>query len=152
MVLLVSLSALAWSAPQALALSLVVDRTEVDFGTLQLGEVRSDVPPEGLRLTCKTDGLGAWQLLLSQLEPMSNELNPTQVIPETNLRWYGVSTTGSGTLVREETDVTQERVIYTGTAAEGSGGIEVVVKFLLIAPQWTQMGRYRTRLLFTLTE
>lgn len=139
------------SSPAA-ALNLVIDRSDFNFGLLQLGEVRRDVPPEGLRLVCTTDGLGSWQLLVTQLEPMAHEQNPMQVIPETNFRWYGVSTTGSGTLTREESDVSQERAVYTGTSAEGPGGVEIVMKFALVAPRWTQMGRYRTRLLFTLTE
>ena len=139
------------SSPAA-ALNLAIDRSEFDFGLLQLDEVRRDVPPEGLRLTCTTDGLNSWQLLVTQLEPMAHEQNPTQVIPETNLRWYGVSTSGSGTLVREESDFTQERAVYTGLGTEGPGGVDVVMKFTLVAPHWTQMGRYRTRLLFTLTE
>lgn len=139
-------------ASTAGALNLVIDRSEFDFGVLHLGEVRRDIPPEGLRLVCTTDGLNAWQLLVTQLEPMAHEHNPTQVIPETNLRWYGVSTSGSGTLAREESDFSQERAVYTGLSTEGTGGVDIVMKFALLAPRWTQMGRYRTRLLFTLTE
>ncbi|MBU0479262.1 hypothetical protein KKC91_11945 [bacterium] len=129
-----------------------VDRYSIDFGNLDLGEVRSDVPSDGLEITCTSDLGNPWELRISNIQPLVHVYNPTQFIPDTNFRWYSVSTTGGGVLESEEKDFTQERVIYSAPLGEGTTGTRVVVKFKLIVPQMVQAGRYETRIIITMTE
>lgn len=131
---------------------LKVDKHTIDFSNLNLGETKSDIPGDGFKATCTSDLGNPWELKISNIQPLTHEHNPTATIPDTNFRWYGISTTGAGTLIKEEKDFTQERVLYSAPAGEGANGIDIIIKFKLIVPQMIQAGEYETQIMFTMTE
>lgn len=140
---------------RAEALSLNLNLYSVDFGNMDMGDIKTEVPAQGLTVTATTTAatLG-WTLRIRNEEPFRHESNPASVIPDTQFRWYAVSTTGSETRfnypVNQREDFTYEKLIYTGVAGEEE--TDITLKFELDLPTLLQSGTYRTRVIFTLTE
>jgi hypothetical protein len=132
--------------------SVDTDLTSINFGTMKPNEVMGDIPAQGVTIRCTTDRGNAWTIRTHLEQPLTNSLNPSSIIPNENFRWYGISTTGSGTLVRTEQDYLVEKVIYSAPAGEGAGGVDVNVKFRISIPAGTESGTYTTRVILTMIE
>ena len=126
----------------------------IDFGSLNMGDTKDDVPAIGLTVTCTTDQLNPWSLKIRNESPFTHTLNPSSTIPNTDLYWYGISTSvpGNNSLVTSQQDFTIERTVYSAPGSEGSPGTQIILKFRVDIPTPTQAGSYTTRIVFTFTE
>ena len=124
----------------------------IDFGSMDMGSIKDDVPSIGLIVTCTTDQGLAWDLKIRNDQPLTHVSNPASVIPNTNFKWYGVSTSDpiNTTLVMTREDFTFEKTIYTGTAIESP--TDITIRFELILPAILQSGDYTTDVVFTFVE
>ncbi len=124
----------------------------IDFGGMDMGDIKDDVPSNGLIVTLKTDQGNPWFLRIRTDMPLTHVDNPSQVIPDTHFRWYGVSTSDvtNTTLVTSREDLTVEKTVYSGAAAETE--TDVTLKFELMLPALLQSGTYETTVVLTLTE
>jgi hypothetical protein len=134
------------------AFDITTDLTHINFGSVNPGETIGDIPVQGLNVTCTSDQGNQWFLRIYTETPFRHDENPGMIISDEDFWWYGVDTTGAGTLVTTEEDMTSEKTIYTSTATEGANGIGITVKFKLRVPKDIQSGAYSTRMIFTLTE
>ena len=128
------------------------DLNSIDFGYMNPTATKGDIPFQGLTVRCTSDQGNPWQLRLRLETPLRHDNNPSQVIPSENFWWYGISTTGSGTLVIDEQDFLIERVAYNAPAGEGASGIDIRLQFKLTIPSSAQSGPYSTRIILTLIE
>lgn len=134
------------------AFTIETDLTSVNFGVMKPGEIRGDIPFQGVTVRCTTDQGRPWTLRIRLERPLANTNNSSSVIPSENFRWYGLNSTGTGTLVTDEQDFLVERVAYTAPAGEGAGGIEIKIRFKLNVPTNSQSGDYVTRIILTFIE
>ncbi len=134
------------------AFSIETDLTSINFGTMNPDQTRGDVPSQGITVRCTTDQNNPWYLRLHLETPLTNVNNPSSFISNENFWWYGMSTTGSGTLVMDEQDFSIERVAYTAPTGEGGSGVDVKLQFKLTVPSNVQSGPYSTRIILTLIE
>lgn len=126
----------------------------IDFGSLNMGDIKDDVPGIGMKVTCRTDQGNPWQLKVRAERPLSHMENPASFIPNTNFFWYGISSNipGNSSLDKNQEDFTIERTVYTAPAGEGVTGTEITMKFKVIVPRPAQSGIYTTKVVFTFTE
>lgn len=129
-----------------------LDLTSVDFAVMKPGEIKGDLPIQGITVTCTTNQGNPWFLRTHLENPLTHISNPFATISSENFFWYGYSTTGSGMLVTDEQDFTEEKIIYTASAGEGTSGVDVKVRFKLRIPENAQAGQYDTRIVLTLIE
>ncbi len=155
LVVITSVFIVVISCVRAEALSLNLNLYSVDFGNMNMGDIKTEVPAQGLTVTATTSAATAgWTLKIRNEEPFRHQLNPASVIPNTQFRWYAVSTTGSESRftypINQREDFTYEKLIYTGVAGEEE--TDITLKFELALPPILQSGTYTTRVIFTLTE
>jgi hypothetical protein len=126
----------------------------IDFGNMNMGDIKDDIPSIGLIITCTTDQGNPWYLKIRNDYPLKHISNPASVIPNTNFKWYGVSTSDptNTSLVTTREDFTYEKTIYSGAAGEGASGTDITIKFELTLPPILQSGIYSTNIVFTFTE
>ena len=126
----------------------------IDFGELDMGDIKDDVPSLDITITCTTDQGNAWYLKVKNETQLTHTINPSSFIPDTNLYWRGVSTTGSGTLTTGYNDFTVDDTptVYSSSVGEGASGINIMMDFKVVIPQAIQSGTYTTRIVFTFTE
>lgn len=126
----------------------------IDFGSLDMGDIKDDVPGIGIMVTCRTDQGNPWQLKIRADRPLTHMENPASFIPNTNFFWYGVSSNvpSNNSLDRNQEDFTLEKTVYTAPAGEGATGTEIILKFKVIVPRPIQSGIYTTKVIFTFTE
>ena len=138
----------------AATFSITLNFNSMDFGSLNMGDIKDDVPGIGITATCRTDQGNSWQLKIRADRPLTHMENPASFIPNTNFFWYGVSTNaiGNNSLDRNQEDFTIERTVYTALVGEGDPGTEITLKFKVIVPRPVQSGIYTTRVIFTFTE
>jgi hypothetical protein len=138
----------------AAVFSIDLNFNSVDFGGLNMGDIKDDVPGIGIRVTCRADQGLPWQLKIRAEQPLTHMENPASFIPNTNFFWYGISTSvpGNNSLDRSQEDFTLERTVYTAPAGEGAAGTEITMKFKVIVPRPAQSGIYTTKIVFTFTE
>ena len=119
-----------------------------------MGAIKEDIPSNGLVVTCTTDQGNSWSLKIRDDYPLRHVSDPSSMIPNTNLKWYGLSTSdpSNTSLVTTREDFTIERTIYMGAAGEGASGTNITMKFELTLPPALQSGTYGTNIVFTLTE
>lgn len=134
--------------------SLDLNFYSIDFGSMNMGDIKDDVPPIGLTATCTTDQGLRWYLRIRSDGPLTHEENPAAFIPDTNFRWYGISTSdpANTSLVTTREDFTMERTIYIGEPGEGADGTDLMMKFEITLPPLLQSGRYNANIVFTMTE
>lgn len=150
---------LLFSISPAAALSISLNLYSVDFGEMNMGvgEINTEIPPQGLDVECMTDAATpGWTLKIRNEYPFRHIFNPASVIPNTNFFWYSVGTTGNTAQltypVNRRIDFNLEETIYTGAAAENR--TTVTLKFELSLPESLilQSGTYETRVVLTMTE
>ena len=126
----------------------------IDFGSLDMGETKDDVPSEGFVVTCTTDQSNAWYLKIRSEAALTHADNPASFIPDANLYWYGISSSipGNTSLVTTQQDFTIERTVYTAPNTEGATGTDITLKFRVDIPQVIQSGTYSTNIVLTFTE
>lgn len=126
----------------------------IDFGDLNMGDIKDDVPGIGLKATCMTNQGNPWQLRIRAERPLTNTANPSSFIPNSNFFWYGISTTvpANASLVKSQEDFTVERTVYSAPGSEGMPGTDITLKFKVIVPRPAQSGVYTTKVVFTFTE
>lgn len=126
----------------------------IDFGNLNMGDIKDDVPGIGIRVTCATDQGNPWQLRIRTEKPLTNTINPPSFIPNSNFFWYGISSSvpENGSLVKSQEDFTVERTVYIAPGTEGNPGTDITLKFKVIVPRPVQSGIYTTKIVFTFTE
>ncbi len=134
--------------------SITLNFYSIDFGNLNMGDIKDDVPGIGLRVTCTTDQGNPWQLRIRTERPLTHAIDPSSFIPNANLFWYGISTSvpGNSSLVRNQEDFTLERTVYSAPGTEGNPGTDITLKFKVIVPRPVQSGIYNTKIVFTFTE
>lgn len=131
---------------------IIVDTEDVAFGLMHVGEIAGDMPSQGINVTCTTDRGNPWFLRIYLTEPLALEGYRYITIPNENFYWYGMNTTGSGTLVTNEEDFTEEKVVYTAPSGEGTDGVDIRIRFKLKIPQYQAKGRYQGAITLTLIE
>lgn len=138
----------------AAAFSVTLNFPSIDFGSLNMGDIRYDVPDTGITATCRTDQGNPWQLKIRADQPLTHMESPASFIPNTNFFWYGISSNvpGNNSLDKTQEDFTMERTVYTAPAGEGDPGTEITLKFKVVVPRLIQSGIYATTVIFTFTE
>ena len=123
----------------------------IDFGDMNMGDTKNNVPNLGLRIICSAGpSTAGWTLEIRTDQPFSSE------IPNENFEWYIESTTGSvGQLnfpINQPEDFAIEKLIYTGVANEDE--TEFIMKFQLTLPSLLQSGTYsiNNNIVLTITE
>ena len=136
------------------AFSIELNFPDLNFGNMNMGDIKDDVPPMGLIVTCTTDLGNPWSLNIRNDWPLMHVSNPSSVISNTDFKWYGVSTSdpANTSLIMTREDFTFERTIYNGAAGEGANGTDIMMKFELTLPSLLQSGLYTSNIVFTLTE
>ena len=126
----------------------------MDFGSLNMGDIKDDVPGIGIKVTCMTDQGNPWELKVRAERPLTHMENPASTIPNTNFFWYGISSniSGNSSLDTNQEDFTVERTVYRAPAGEGATGTEITLKFKVVIPRPAQSGIYTSRVVFTFTE
>ena len=128
----------------------------IDFGTMNRGAIKDDIPTDGLVVRCTTGpATPGWTLKIKSEYPLTHESNPASMIPNTYFKWYGERTSDAdnNSLVTMREDFTFEKTVYTGAAGEDQ--TDITLKFELTLPRDIQWGTYNTnhgRIVFTLTE
>lgn len=145
-------SLLFFSRPAEATLGITLDSYALSFGNLNPGEVKSDVPQGSIIVTCSSDQGNAWNLKIRTETPLANSLNPASMIPNANLWWYGVSTTGAGSLITTKEDFDSEKTVYSAPQGEVAGSVEIKVKFEISVPRDVQSGQYTSNVIFTIIE
>ncbi|MFH0772112.1 MAG: hypothetical protein V1933_05780 [Candidatus Omnitrophota bacterium] len=134
------------------AFGITLDAYSLSFGSFNPGEIKTDVPEGSIIVTCASDQGNAWNLKIKTEYPLVNSLNPASTIPNANLWWYGVSSTGAGTLITAREDFSSEKTVYSAPAGEGTSGVEIKVKFEISVPKDVQSGQYSSNIIFTIIE
>jgi len=132
--------------------------TAIDFGEMSAGDIKDEVPDDGLIIRCTASaGTPGWTLKVKIDHPLTHESNPASLIPNTNFKWYLVSTSDANnrpTNLEQRTALeAYDQTIYTGLAGEVQTDIKM--KFHLELPTILQWGTYNTnygKIVFTLTE
>lgn len=150
--LLIALFIFFLTSTASAAFSIVLDLNSIDFANMKPGQIRGDLPSQGITVTCTSDQGNPWYLRICVKEPLTHMGNPSSIIPNENFLWYGLETTGTGTLVTAEQDFTEERIAYTAPAGEGASGVDIKLRFKLKIPQTVQSGDYATEITLTLIE
>ena len=152
--LAIFLAVFLYSSNASATFSVTLNFNSMDFGSLNMGDIKDDVPGIGITATCRTDQNNPWQLKIRADRPLTHMENPASFIPNTNFFWYGISSNvpGNNSLDRNQEDFTIEKTVYTAPAGEGAAGTEIILKFKVIVPRPAQSGLYTTRIRFTFTE
>ncbi|MCX5726605.1 MAG: hypothetical protein NT030_05455 [Candidatus Saganbacteria bacterium] len=134
-------------------ISMDLDIRIVDFERMVQGEVKEDVPPQGLQVTCKSNDPDApWYLKISDTSPLT--YGP-DTIPNSHFYWYGYSS-GSGTWYGTgEDNLSTAPVLAYSSPSSGlnlPGGTVCQFKFKLELPPDQEPGPYSTTVQFTMTE
>jgi hypothetical protein len=154
-VLILTFSAIfLWTEDAFATFSIALNFYSIEFGNLNMGDIKDDVPGIGIRVTCRTDQGNPWQLRIRTERPLTHMVNPASFIPNTNLFWYGISSSvpGNSSLVTSQQDFTVERTVYTAPGTEGMPGTDITLKFKIVVPRPVQSGMYTTKIVFTFTE
>ena len=161
-ILAIVLVMIAFACPNAEALEIAFTNYDViDFGEMNLGDIKYDIPRDGLIVKCTAStGTPGWTLTVRIDHPLTHESNIASEIPNTNFKWYLVSTSD---LNNQPTNIEQrvefrtyddvQNPVYTGLANEDE--TELTLKFQLEIPRDLEWGYYDThlgRIVFTLTE
>jgi len=146
---------LLFPAAAGAVFTLELNQTAMDFGDMDSGasgSYRDDIPHQGLEVLCTTDQGNPWWLRIRNEQPLTHISNPSATIPNTNLKWYGVSTSdpNNTSLVTLREDFTVEKTVYTAPAVETQ--TTITMKFELTVPPVIQSGAYTSNIVFTLTE
>jgi len=146
-----------FSLGEAQALSIdFVNHSALDFGKMRMGDVKREVPFDGVDILCRASaGTPGWTLTVRMDHPMTHVNDFSAIIPRENLRWYGIRTTDANntSLNTTLTSLQRETTVYTGAAGEEE--TTITLKFELRLPQELKQGVYDTSLsdiIFTLTE
>jgi len=141
---------------------LTVDRTFIDFETMEPGEIKQGVPDSGIRISAKSNSGSPWFLTINNVRELSNGAD---IIPNENFFWYGWKGKGStGTFYGEKSQVftVTPTLMYSPSSQEFNNlrlvgdnkieGTDVFVKFGLKVPFKQNSGEYHTLVRFTMTE
>ncbi len=152
LLLLAAIILIALSSHAYAEFTIETDLKSIDFGPMNPGDTRGDIPSQGVTIRCTTTQGNSWQLRLHLETPLTHVTNPSSIITNDNFWWYGVSTTGSGSLVMHEQNLLTEQIAYTAPAGEGASGIDIKLKFKLTLPNSLQSGQYATKIILTMIE
>jgi len=135
--------------------TLEINQSTIDFEGMDSGasgSYRDDIPHQGMEVLCTTDQGNAWSLLIRNDQPLAHVSNPASTIPNTNLKWYGVSTSDATntSLVTLREDFTVEKTVYTAPNTEVQ--TTITMKFELTVPLAIQSGAYTSNIVLTFTE
>lgn len=158
-ILIFGLSTILLHASEAKALSIeLTNYNIIDFGEMNPGDIKDDVPPDGLVVRCTaSSGTSGWTLKIKIDHPLTHVDNPASIIPNTNFKWYVESTSDtdntSANINQREEITTYDKTAYTGATSEEQTNI--TLKFQLELPPALQWGTYNTsygHIILTLTE
>ncbi len=132
---------------------LSVDRGTIDFEKMKPGDVKDNMPPEGVIVTSNTNTGNPWYLKISNDSPLSSG---PYVIPDSNFSWYGW-TDGAGTWYGTGNNPITfvPELMYASGANEGNNmpnGTNNHLKFKLAIPKGQPGGKYLSTVTLTLTE
>lgn len=135
------------------SISMDLDIRVVDFERMIPGEVKLDVPSQGLLVTCKSNNPNApWYLKISETGPLS--YGP-YTIPDSNFYWYGF-TDGDGIWYGTgEDNLSTTPILVYASPTSGLNlpdGTVCHFKFKLAIPKDQEPGPYMTTVQFTMTE
>lgn len=134
------------------AFSIETDLREINFGQMSPGEIKGDIPSQGVTVRCISDQGNAWYLRIRLDGQLTHIDSPSSVIPNSNFWWYGSSTTGTGTLTTAQQNFLSEEIVYQAPVGEGSTGVDINIKFILELPHIIQSGSYGSTIVLTLIE
>lgn len=140
------------------ALSIELSDSTIDFGEMNMGDIKDEVPIHGLNVMCTASpGTVGWTLRIKIEHPLTHVDNPASMIPNTNFKWYVVSTNDPNNIyaaLYQRTEfMTYDQTVYVGNAGEEKTTIGM--KFQLELPRAIQAGTYNTqygKIVLTLTE
>lgn len=161
LLLLISSSAFALSATQQTTFTvtinsvfeLSIDQGLIDFGKMNPGETKHNIPASGILVSSKTNNGNPWFLKISHTSPFASANN---LIPDSNFKWTGWSD-GAGKwfgTVNNNIRITPS-IAYTSGAGEENNlpnGTTNHFKFKLAVPSNQAPGIYTTTVKFTMTE
>ncbi len=132
---------------------LSIDQGFIDFGRMNPGETKWNMPPAGIMIQAKTNCGNPWYLKISNDSPFSSSSN---VISNSHFSWYGW-TNGAGKWygTGENTMSLTPALVYSSGAGEENnmpGGTVNYMKFRLKVPENQAPGNYTTVVKFTMTE
>lgn len=132
---------------------LSLDQTFIDFGRMNPGDTKWDIPANSLVATAKTNNENPWYLKIHSVFPLSSGQSQ---IPLGNFIWYGW-TEGNGTWLGTGNDsltLTTTLAYKSGTGEEINlpNGTVNHFKFKLVLPEKQKSGTYSTIVKFTMTE
>jgi len=140
----------------------------LDFGSVRLGESSYGVPPENLRITCKSDQNRQWRL---QIQSTGDLLFQDFVLPIKNLKWFGTYTnsidlSGLSGHITSQTGRYFSKDIPTSLSSLGkvfyisdqtgdssiTSGTAVYLQFGVTVPETLPPGSYISQIIITMTE
>ncbi|MFH1709670.1 MAG: hypothetical protein ABH860_01195 [bacterium] len=132
---------------------LSVDRSSIDFEKMKPGDVKDNVPVEGVIVTSKTNTGNHWYLKISNDSPLSSG---PYVIPNSNFIWHGW-TDGAGVWCGDGTNQMTfvPELVYSSGITEGNNlpnGTNNHLKFKLSIPKGQPGGKYLSTVKLTMTE
>ncbi len=132
---------------------LSIDQGFIDFGRMNPGDMKWNMPPAGITVQSKSNSGKPWYLKVSNDSPFSSGSN---TIPNSNFSWSGW-TDGSGKWYGDGTNqvsVTPTLVYSSGAGEENNlpNGTVNHMKFKLKVPNNQVPGNYTTIVKFTMTE
>ncbi|MBN1871908.1 MAG: hypothetical protein JW800_04970 [Candidatus Omnitrophica bacterium] len=155
--LIVALLASIVCSAEVYALSLeFLNHTDLDFGEMKMGEIKYDVPRDGLKIKCRTSaGTPGWRLKVRLDRPLTNIDDLSSIIPRENIYVYGITTSNdmNNSLLTTPTNLLREVTLYTGAAGEEE--TDITIKFQMELPPALKQGVFNTNfsdIVFTISE
>lgn len=132
---------------------LSIDQGLIDFGRMDPGDEKNNIPSRGLTVTSRTNSGNPWYLKINSSSPFSSG---DKIIPYSSFRWTGW-TDGSGVWfgTNNKTVSASPVLAYSSGAGEESNlpnGTLNHFKFKLNVPKIQAPGVYTTMVKFTMTE
>ena len=140
---------------------LTVDRTFIDFESMEPGEIKQGVPDSGIRVSAKSNSGRPWFLTINNVRELSNG---SDFISNDNFFWFGwKGRDARGIFYGEKAQVftVAPALVYAPSIDEYNNlrkindkteGTDVFVKFGLKVPFKQNSGDYHTIVRFTMTE
>lgn len=132
---------------------LSIDQGYIDFGKMKPGEIKGNIPPEGVTVQAQTNNSKPWYLKICNSSPFTYG---DEIIPNNNFMWSGW-TDGSGKWYGTGNNkmTTTPTLIYESAVSEYNNlpaGTSGHLKFRLKVPDDQAPGNYTTTVKFTMTE
>ena len=136
-------------ALSAFSLTLSIDNSDIDFGTVNIGDNSFGLPDNNLYITCIADG-NPWSV---QLQANSDLSSGIYTIPIENLKWFPTGDSPTyGSYISEDPVAVKlySENIYRSSQAGNNQTLSL--QFGVIIPDAQPEGNYQSQLVITITE